>query len=76
MKNIPNKITEVRRLLAHADQIEEDHAHVGMSRTPTAFRSWMQSSAEVHPRLLHQKYLTANGAYGPNGHELRLMRET
>jgi hypothetical protein len=27
MKNYPNKIREIRRLLAHADHIDEDHAH-------------------------------------------------
>src|SRR4051812_4395006 len=32
MKNYPNKIRETRRLLAHAEQIEEDHAHDGVDR--------------------------------------------
>jgi 3',5'-cyclic-AMP phosphodiesterase len=32
MTNHPKKIREVRRLLAHADHIEEDHAHDGVDR--------------------------------------------
>jgi len=32
MKNYPNKIREIRRLLAHADHIDEDHAHDGVDR--------------------------------------------
>src|SRR5262249_19689296 len=32
MRNHQSKIREVRRLLAHADHIEEDHAHDGVDR--------------------------------------------
>src|ERR1044071_2882189 len=32
MKNYPNKIREMRRLLAHSDQLNEDHAHDGVDR--------------------------------------------
>ena len=32
MKNAPNKIREIRRLLAHAEHIDHDHAHDGVDR--------------------------------------------
>ena len=32
MKHYPNKIREMRRLLAHSDQLNEDHAHDGVDR--------------------------------------------
>src|SRR5437660_7531842 len=32
MKNYPNKMREIRRLPAHADHLEEDHAHDGVDR--------------------------------------------
>ena len=32
MKNKPNKIREIRKLVAESDHIHEDHAHDGVDR--------------------------------------------